>query len=165
MDFSTAIQSRVSLSLTPFFAMHRIDSATFDPQTALMILNHLEVIQVAYGAMILSFLGALHWGLEFARFNGTRGSHSRYLVGIAPVMLGWGSLLIPYPLALITQVISFCGIYVADVKTTKLGWNPIWYSRYRTALTSVVVSSLIVTIGGTAFYKIEKDVGPPFRFI
>lgn len=28
------------------------------------LLYHLEILQVQYGAIILSFLGALHWGFE-----------------------------------------------------------------------------------------------------
>ena len=42
----------------------------FDPQTAQHWLDILQPIQVGYGAVLLSFLGAIHWGLEFAGMGG-----------------------------------------------------------------------------------------------
>ena len=41
-----------------------------DQETASAVLNLLEPIQVGFGAVILSFLGAIHWGLEFAAYGG-----------------------------------------------------------------------------------------------
>ena len=41
-----------------------------DPQSAQHILNVLQPIQIGYGAVLLSFLGAIHWGLEFAGVGG-----------------------------------------------------------------------------------------------
>lgn len=38
--------------------------AGFDAETAMALLHHVEQIQVGYGAIILSFLGAIHWGFE-----------------------------------------------------------------------------------------------------
>lgn len=42
----------------------------FDPETAAHWLAVLQPIQVGYGAVLLSFLGAIHWGLEFAGMGG-----------------------------------------------------------------------------------------------
>jgi Protein of unknown function (DUF3429) len=41
-----------------------------DPVTAQHYLDLLQSIQVGYGAVLLSFLGAIHWGLEFAGMGG-----------------------------------------------------------------------------------------------
>jgi hypothetical protein len=41
-----------------------------DPQTAQHLLDILQPIQIGYGAVLLSFLGAIHWGLEFAGMGG-----------------------------------------------------------------------------------------------
>src|SRR5271170_4805738 len=41
-----------------------------DPATAQHLLDILQPIQVGYGAVLLSFLGAIHWGLEFAGMGG-----------------------------------------------------------------------------------------------
>lgn len=47
-----------------------------------------------YGAVILSFLGAVHWGLALAAgespFN-----RQRLILGVMPALLGWASLLLP----------------------------------------------------------------------
>ena len=37
------------------------------------MLDHALHIQMTYGAVMLSFLGALHWGFEFAGYGGTKG--------------------------------------------------------------------------------------------
>jgi Protein of unknown function (DUF3429) len=42
----------------------------FDPVTAQQWLDTLQTIQIGYGAVLLSFLGAIHWGLEFAGMGG-----------------------------------------------------------------------------------------------
>ena len=38
------------------------EGSTLDFETAMALLHHTENIQVGYGAVILSFIGALHWG-------------------------------------------------------------------------------------------------------
>ena len=42
----------------------------FSEAQATALLDFLEPVQIGYGAIILSFLGAIHWGLEFASFGG-----------------------------------------------------------------------------------------------
>lgn len=37
------------------------------------MLDHALQIQMTYGAVMLSFLGALHWGFEFAGYGGQQG--------------------------------------------------------------------------------------------
>jgi hypothetical protein len=44
-----------------------------DAETALQLLNQIHHVQVTYGAVLLGFLGAVHWGLEFAKFGGEKG--------------------------------------------------------------------------------------------
>ena len=41
-----------------------------DLDTAQALLLHAQNLQLTYGAVILSFLGALHWGFEFAGYGG-----------------------------------------------------------------------------------------------
>ena len=56
--------------------------------TAESLLHVLEPLQVGYGAVILSFLGAIHWGLEFAGYGG-RKSFRRYAIGLIAPALAW----------------------------------------------------------------------------
>jgi hypothetical protein len=39
-----------------------------DEKNATQLLHLLEPLQIGYGASILSFLGAIHWGLEWAGY-------------------------------------------------------------------------------------------------
>jgi hypothetical protein len=39
-----------------------------DEKNATQLLHILEPLQIGYGASILSFLGAIHWGLEWAGY-------------------------------------------------------------------------------------------------
>ena len=57
-------------------------------ETAESLLHILEPLQVGYGAVILSFLGAIHWGLEFAGYGG-RKSVRRYAIGLIAPALAW----------------------------------------------------------------------------
>lgn len=43
-----------------------------DPGVAITLLDQALNFQMTYGAVMLSFLGALHWGLEFAGFGGNK---------------------------------------------------------------------------------------------
>lgn len=58
------------------------------PQTAESMLHVLEPLQVGYGAVIISFLSAIHWGLEFSGYGG-RKSMRRYAVGLVAPALAW----------------------------------------------------------------------------
>ena len=44
-----------------------------DPGVAITVLDHALNFQMTYGAVMLSFLGALHWGFEFASYGGVKG--------------------------------------------------------------------------------------------
>jgi hypothetical protein len=48
----------------------RIAAYYLDPATAQHLLDIIQPIQIGYGAVLLSFLGAIHWGLEFAGVGG-----------------------------------------------------------------------------------------------
>ena len=70
----------------------------------------------------LSFLGALHWGFEFAGYGGQKG-YSRLLLGAAPVVYGWGTLALDPLSALIAQWAGFTGLWYADLRVTGAGWS------------------------------------------
>ncbi|EGG02044.1 uncharacterized protein MELLADRAFT_66561 [Melampsora larici-populina 98AG31] len=136
----------------------------FDSETALTLLYHNENLQVAYGAVILSFLGAIHWGIEFAA-EGTKSTPQlepkgvpRYLLGTLPVLLAWPTLLLPGQLALASQWAAFTIVWYTDMIATGKGWTPKWYSTYRFGLTAIVGGSLIITLAATNYWAID-DTG------
>ncbi|KAK3313029.1 hypothetical protein B0H66DRAFT_384189 [Apodospora peruviana] len=114
-------------------------------------LHLLEPIQVGYGAVIISFLGAIHWGLEYAE---KAPSHSRtrfrYSMGVVAPMLAWPSVFMPVEWALITQFFAFTGLYLADSRATVRGWTPPWYGTYRFVLTAIVGAAIFISLVGRA---------------
>lgn len=80
---------------------------------ATYLLHLMEPIQIGYGASILSFLGAIHWGLEWAGYGGYQG-YKRYAIGVAAPLVAASTLLMPIEGALITQFIGFVALYYVD---------------------------------------------------
>ncbi len=105
-----------------------------------------QFIQMAYAACILSFMGAVHWGLAMAG-TGT-GAHGDSFAGmtwqraggsVIPPLLGWIALVMaPLP-GLILLIASFVGLFWADLHAIRLGQAPTWYLPLRKALTIGVV--------------------------
>ncbi|KAF2642660.1 hypothetical protein P280DRAFT_271111 [Massarina eburnea CBS 473.64] len=116
-------------------------------ETASKLLQILEPLQIGYGAVILSFLGAIHWGLEFAGYGGNHG-YRRYAIGVAAPAIAWPTVLMPVEYALITQFTAFTLLYYVDTRATYRGWTPPWYAIYRFVLTFIVGASIVVTLIG-----------------
>lgn len=62
-----------------------------------------------YGAVIVSFLGGIHWGLGFVHGDGVR-----FVWGVVPSLVAWPALLLPPAagLALLAAMLVVC--YVVD---------------------------------------------------
>ncbi|KAJ5532504.1 hypothetical protein N7494_009056 [Penicillium frequentans] len=119
----------------------------FSGQSAELMLHMLEPIQVGYGAVILSFLGAVHWGLEWAGYGGKFG-YKRYAAGIIAPAVAWPTLLLPVEYALISQFLAFTFLYYNDARAAATGRAPHWYGMYRFVLTFVVGASIVATLIG-----------------
>ncbi|KAK7518667.1 uncharacterized protein IWZ02DRAFT_376398 [Phyllosticta citriasiana] len=126
------------------------------PANAELFLHMLEPLQVGYGAVIISFLGAIHWGLEWAGFGGHQG-YRRYAIGVFAPAVAWPTILLPVEYALITQFVAFNFLYYADARATVRGWTPAWYTTYRFVLTFIVGASIVVSLIGRG--QIVEKVG------
>jgi len=122
-----------------------------DPGVVLTLLDRALSIQVTYGAVMLSFLGALHWGMEFSGYGGHKG-YRRLWLGAMPILVAWPTLAMGPTTALIVQWLGFTGLWYADVKATAQGWTPKWYSQYRFYLSLLVGSCIIGTLAGISYY-------------
>ncbi|KAI0076448.1 hypothetical protein K474DRAFT_1644947 [Panus rudis PR-1116 ss-1] len=122
-----------------------------DPGVAITILDQALNIQMTYGAVMLSFLGALHWGFEFAGYGGNK-YYPRLLLGAAPVVFGWSTLAFQPMNALILQWAGFTGLWYADLKATNAGWTPKWYSQYRFYLSILVGTCIIGSLAATNYW-------------
>jgi len=130
-----------------------------DPAAALSMLTQCTHVQIAYGATMLSFLGAIHWGLEIAAYGGQHG-YRRLLLGVAPVLYSLPTLVMAPQLALAVQWAGFTGLWYADMKATGAGWAPVWYSQYRFYLSLLVGSCIILTLGGTNYLGPSSIAAP-----
>ncbi|KAI0910935.1 hypothetical protein F4823DRAFT_588146 [Ustulina deusta] len=121
------------------------------PETASQLMATLEPIQLGYGAVIISFLGALHWGLEYAeKVPDHARTRFRYGIGVMAPIFAWPTLFLPVEFALISQFAAFVALYFADARATVRGWVPAWYSTYRFALTAVVGAAIAISLIGRA---------------
>lgn len=113
---------------------------------------------------IISFLGAIHWGLEFAGYGGHQG-YPRYSIGIVASAVAWPTILLPVEYALITQFLAFNFLYYTDSRATKRGWAPAWYGVYRFVLTFIVGSAIVFSLisRGHVADRVGKLPGPADR--
>ncbi|KAK1657815.1 hypothetical protein BDP55DRAFT_684476 [Colletotrichum godetiae] len=124
-------------------------------------LSLLEPIQLGYGAIIVSFLGAVHWGMEYAEKtpHPTR-TKFRYGMGVVAPMIAWPSLLMPVEYALTSQFAAFTFLYLADTRAKNKGWTPQWYGIYRFVLTAIVGVSIFVSlVGRTKIGNAQPHIG------
>ena len=92
-----------------------------------------------YGAIILSFLGAVHWGLAMQDDR----SPYWYVWSITPALMGFASLLIfDANLRLLALMPLFVLTWSVDRQAASHGLIPDWYMRLRTILTIGAVTSL-----------------------
>lgn len=98
---------------------------------------------VAYGAVILSFLGAVHWGLLLRRPDPP--VVSRLLVGVLPAVAGWLALLLAARLGLAVLVAVFGAFWLYEHRALPDGWLPTAYLRLRRNLTLAVCA--LLTLG------------------
>ncbi|CED84865.1 mitochondrial 50s ribosomal protein l3 [Phaffia rhodozyma] len=139
----------VTAGLTGWVSRNSTLAIAGGAESNLQLLNQLQEFQITYGAVILSFLGALHWGMEFAKYGGAQG-HKRLFVGVLPIAYAWPTLYIANPaVALTAQWGGFLVSWIVDRWTAGQGWTPRWFATYRFYLTLVVGSSLILTLAAT----------------
>lgn len=106
---------------------------------------HAEIaayILVAYGAVILSFLGAIYWGLAAASSQHT----FWFALGVVPALAGWCALLLTTPAALLLLIIGFAGVLALDRAAVAGTLAPAWYLRLRAPLSAAVIALLAVAL-------------------
>ncbi|KAI1324410.1 hypothetical protein F5Y16DRAFT_381122 [Xylariaceae sp. FL0255] len=128
-----------------------LNSIMISHDTAKAALAMLEPIQLGYGAVIISFLGAIHWGLEYAEKKpDSQRARFRYGTGVMASVVAWPTLFMPVEFALTGQFAAFVALYFADARATVKGWAPSWYSTYRFILTAVVGVAIVLSLIGRA---------------
>lgn len=96
-----------------------------------------------YGAVILSFVGALHWAHALRRGASGRDAWIQYDFSVLPPLLAWLSLLFPVWTALQLQALSLIACYAFDRAMLRIDPLPPWFLRLRAALTGIAAASLL----------------------
>lgn len=100
-----------------------------------------------YGAVILSFLGGVHWGLAMSRYGGAASSavSGRWVIlSVLPPLAGWAAVVFAHSDALPLLAAAFALMMFIDLRTVKNGCAPLWYPKLRWPLTVVVMLCLLV---------------------
>ncbi|MCL7929555.1 DUF3429 domain-containing protein [Halomonas llamarensis] len=109
-----------------------------------------------YGAVILSFLGGVHWGAVIQRADHQRhsGDIRRLLMAMVPSLIAWPALMLSPVTGVWVVMIGFVLVWAYDVsREGRLGW-PGWYLLLRSVLTVAVVLAhigMIIRLGSRAW--------------
>ncbi|UAW96925.1 DUF3429 domain-containing protein [Halopseudomonas nanhaiensis] len=97
---------------------------------------------MAYAAVILAFMGAIHWGLAMRADERSEKAPIQLGLSVIPPLLGWVALSLPVNFGLPVIFIAFATLYFADIWAVRHGLAPVWYPSLRKPLSVVVVMCL-----------------------
>ena len=132
--------------LIPFllFGLGSVSTNTITSRIAAYVL-------IGYGAVILSFIGAVHWGFTLATEHDPA-ERPRLALGVVPSLVGWGALALTLftlqpVLGLLVLIAGFVATAVVEWRAHGRGWVPGGYIGMRLGLTGVVVLILTTVMG------------------
>jgi hypothetical protein len=98
------------------------------------------ILLIGYGAIILSFMGGIHWGTAMMRNDMTKESLGK---SVAPSLVALLAVIVGGSVGLMILSLGFAGLLAWDERETKIGHVPAWYPSLRRPLTALVAFSLI----------------------
>ena len=101
----------------------------------------------AYGAVILAFIGALHWGLAMA-LPGLAPSRRTacFAWSVVPALIAWAALLLPPSFAGPALIAGFLAHCLQDRRLAGRASLPGWYLLLRLRLSTVAVVCLVAGV-------------------
>ena len=129
--------------LLPFLVL--APASLVDPQHASLWSDAL----FAYGAVILTFVGALHWGFAMTLPDLSASRRTRcFAWSVVPALLAWSAFLFSPILASVLLVTGFLTHYWQDRFLVAARHLPAWYLPLRFRLTTV--ACICLTAGASA---------------
>ena len=105
---------------------------------------------ISYAAVILSFIGAVHWGFVIEGREEPQ-ERSRLMLGVLPALVGWGAVmlaLVAQPAASLAMLVAgFVGAAVVEQRACRRGLVPRAYMIMRWVLTIIVALVLTTVLG------------------
>jgi hypothetical protein len=99
----------------------------------------LALMQVAYGASILSFLGGVRWGFTLYEENPVQPDWVNLGYSIVPSLVAWAGILMPNPWSCLTLILGLTASGYCDM--AMYGY-PTWFKGLRFLMTFFAVLSL-----------------------
>lgn len=96
-----------------------------------------------YGAVVLSFVGAVHWGRLLADEPAAPGW---FVWSVVPALVGWGALLLSPALGLSALIGGLVVAWAVDRAATRQGRFPPWYGALRGHLTAAAALALAAAV-------------------
>lgn len=103
-----------------------------------------RALQADYGAVILSFVGALHWGYALQTGSSGRDAWLRYGWSVAPALLAWLALQCPTVVGLRVLAVGLVCALLVDRSLLRTVQLPPWFLTLRMQLTLVATLSLLM---------------------
>jgi len=158
---SQVIEGRIAtllgnFGLVPIYALAAAAWVPFDDGATMRFERIIELALVGYVAVILSFLGAVHWGLTLLTPTLSR-VQARASLGwsVTPALLGWLALMLAGAGVRLWIVLVFaigdlilCRVMDARLLPMYSG-VPAWYPQLRTRLTIGAVIALLIALPAT----------------
>jgi hypothetical protein len=140
--------------LLPFIALGIAAVATRDEAAAQRYL----LVLVAYGAVVLAFLGGVHWGfvlhpaaLPEGMSDDERRDATRLGLGVLPSLIGFAALLMPMlaipDVGLAVLIIGYLATLATETRLRRRNLVPGGYMTLRWGLTVVVLIVLVTVLG------------------
>jgi hypothetical protein len=105
---------------------------------------------VGYGAVILAFLGGVHWGFTLGETGDGKAARARLALGVVPSLIGFIAIFLAigvHPvLSLIVLIAGFIGTLVVEIRAQSRDLMPSGYLALRMALTALVVLILATVL-------------------
>lgn len=96
-----------------------------------------------YGAVILSFLGGIRWGLAL---NTQPASPPTIAISIIPAIIGWLAMFVPPVFSVGILLLAFCAQGAWDSTALHSGKGPIWFARLRIVITLLVAGAHVIAL-------------------
>lgn len=99
---------------------------------------------LAYGAVILAFVGALHWAFAMSLDELDESRRTAWFAwSVVPALVAWPAMLLPADYAVPLLVAGFLAHYLQDRRLAARAGLPGWYLPLRLRLTAVACLCLI----------------------
>jgi hypothetical protein len=103
------------------------------------------LVQMGYGAVILSFLGGVRWGAALKLPRGPLQS-TLFVLSVLPSLVAFATLILPTTAGLILLIAGFLLQGIWDVQSAQGRQLPQWFAPLRAILTTGAVLALLLSV-------------------